>query len=553
MYSNTNYYSKGMMPMRTGTVSAFWNKWTKLIQVNDAKRNFSLKTRDCHDQQAPFYENQETITEITHEDHDISQIQDGFWTFKIKFTGRLTGIDKSFNDPNHLVKVFVGFKSSNQVFDRGQFLLDGHSIGYQQNEMTREGFAYANLKSYNEKKTRKYIHSLYENVSNLSTSVCGEYLDVDEFKDGQPHEFEMKLIVPFTDLLALQAFAEFPNQEVGQLAFKGYFTSKGMVYTFISPAVVNNYKSVVEGKPVDVDVIDANTNANFDHKFIQCGVHSNGICNCNYEQTTKNNITFTKLNTSSGQVSFDITNMQIMELKSNMPGYKISEAAKSAIHSVFQRGVYIPSQQLDFHTFPLQPSSIGINTTNNIPISNLTCLSIMFPRHDQDYTVFENPCYNNLQLSINGRNFPDETIDTTDARFLQYQLEASELDGANQCTKEYEDSIIMAKNDTDGTRYKNCLSDCTGFMWNVQLERGSAGYCFDGFDSDGLNVPVQIRGQPIVMGKNDTYYNVNPEGTLHPPQIQMWLCRDTYFIVKTGVMKYVSVGSPRGSQSDERV
>ena len=73
----------------------------------------------------------------------------------------------------------------------------------------------------------------------------------------------------------------------------------------------------------------------------------------------------------------------------------------------------------------------------------------------------------------------------------------SDLDGSIQCTKEYEDSIIQAKNYSDGNRYKNCLSDITGFMWNVQLERGGAGFCYDGFDSNGLNVPIQIRGQPI--------------------------------------------------------
>ena len=100
----------------------------------------------------------------------------------------------------------------------------------------------------------------------------------------------------------------------------------------------------------------------------------------------------------------------------------------------------------------------------------------MFPRHDQDYTVFENPCYNNLQLTINGRNVPDETLDTTEARFLHYQ--------------------------------------------------------------------------PFYSGDNDTYYNVDADGTTHPPQIQMWLCRDTYFIASTDSMRYISTGSPEGSQAE---
>ena len=86
---------------------------------------------------------------------------------------------------------------------------------------------------------------MYENVSVYSSNVCIEYLNVDDYKDGLTHDFTLKLNVPFCDLLALQAFAEFPNQEVGQLAFKGYFNHKGMVYTFINPSTVKDYKEVL--------------------------------------------------------------------------------------------------------------------------------------------------------------------------------------------------------------------------------------------------------------------------------------------------------------------
>ena len=33
---------------------------------------------------------------------------------------------------------------------------------------------------------------------------------------------------------------------------------------------------------------------------------------------------------------------------------------------------------------------------------------------------------------------------------------------------------------------KNCLSDGTSFMFNIQTERNGAGYCYDGYDSNGL-------------------------------------------------------------------
>ena len=173
----------------------------------------------------------------------------------------------------------------------------------------------------------------------------------------------------------------------------------------------------------------------------------------------------------------------------------------------------------------------------------------MFPKHDNDYTVFENPCYDNLQLTVNGRNLPDEVVNTQGARFLQYQLIASDLSGGLECTKEFEDSIVMAKNTSDGTRYSNGLSDATSFMFNVQCERNNAGYTFDGFDSNGQNIPIQLKGNPIFTGSNDTYYNVNEEGTQHPPPPQIWLCRDTYFVASVNGLQYVKTGSPEGSQA----
>ena len=107
-------------------------------------------------------------------------------------------------------------------------------------------------------------------------------------------------------------------------------------------------------------------------------------------------------------------------------------------------------------------------------ITNCTCISIMFPKHDNDYPVFENPVYNNVQLTVNVKHLANEPASTQGARFLQYQLIASDLAGGLHPTKEYENSIIMARNDSSGVRYKNCLSGGTSFMFNIQTERNGA-------------------------------------------------------------------------------
>ena len=238
--------------------------------------------------------------------------------------------------------------------------------------------------------------------------------------------------------------------------------------------------------------------------------------------------------------------MTVLSLKSNMYGFNVGEESLNKIYETFRTPQIIPSQYLEYNAFPIAATAAGIQSTINMPVSNCSCISIMFPKNDNDYTVFENPVYDNVQLTINGRNLPDEVVSTQGARFLQYQLIASDLSGGLQATKEYEDSIVMAKNTNDGTRYVNSLSDGTSFMFNVQCERNNAGYTFDGFDSMGQNIPIQLKGNPIYTGINDTYYNVDASGNKHPPPPQIWLCRDTYFVADINGLRYVGVGTPEG-------
>jgi hypothetical protein len=235
-----------------------------------------------------------------------------------------------------------------------------------------------------------------------------------------------------------------------------------------------------------------------------------------------------------------------------MFGFGVGSESLQKIYNLFSTPQVIPSQQLDYNAFPIAATTAGIQSTINMPVSNTTCISIMWPKHDNDYTVFENPMYNNLQLTVNGRNIPDEVVSSQGARFLQQQLIASDLSGGLECTQEFENSIVMAKNDTSsGIRYNNALTDATCFMWNVQCERNNAGYTFDGIDSNGQNIAIQIKGQPIYTGDNDTYYNVDgPSSTTHPPPPQIWCCRDTYFLVSTQGIKYIAYGDPEGSQTN---
>ena len=87
-------------------------------------------------------------------------------------------------------------------------------------------------------------------------------------------------------------------------------------------------------------------------------------------------------------------------------------------------------------------------------------------------------------------------------------------------------------------------------MLNIQTERSGAGWCFDDLDSGGMNVQIEPKGNPLYTGSNDTYYNVDSAGTVHPPlPPQFWLCCDTYFMMSTQGMKYYRDRTPEGSQA----
>ena len=537
LYNNAQYKNE---TMDQGSVIEYYKKLKDIISTNDGTRSFIIRTEDCHDQNAPFNQSQETRLRITHSDHMISQITEGFINFKIKLTIQLSKDIQTthVNDTEKLGKIFVGFKSSNQLLDQLQIYSNNLSTGYQQNECCREGFCYSTIKPYSEKKTRKYTHSLYENVSDYSQSVCGTYVDLVDIMDGQKHDVEFEMNLPFEDMLALQAFDLYPNRIVGDIEIRFYVKPAGLVYCQVDPRKIKEVKEFMEDSTI------ASTFKSipiFKHGFTQIGNDSKiAALNVGSDKS---------ITPTTESITLSCLGLTVTACKSNMFGFGVKESTLQAIEQMFSEPVSIPSQQLDYNAFPTASTAAGVQGTMNSPLSNITSITVVFPKHANDYTCFDNPIYHNLQLTINGKNYPDEPVSTLGARFLQYQLVASELDGGIQCTKEFEDSLTMPKNKDDGTRFKNTLSDASSFMLNIQTERSRGGYLFDGLDSNGQNVPIQIRGQPIHSGDGDTYFNCDETGKNHPPPPQVFFCRDTYFTVDIhdGLVYHLK-GCPPGSQ-----
>jgi hypothetical protein len=157
-----------------------------------------------------------------------------------------------------------------------------------------------------------------------------------------------------------------------------------------------------------------------------------------------------------------------------------------------------------------------------------------------------------MYLKVDERMIPNQPYSTTGARFLQEQLIINDLDGNLQSTKEFTNSIIKSRNAPNGKRYLNSLSDDTAFFSTFELERGDAGYAFDGYNSNG-SVNTLLKGNARYKGADNTYLypfvdsagqTILSQPNKHAPQL--WLCRDTYCAVRPGRFQYFSRGTPPG-------
>jgi hypothetical protein len=110
------------------------------------------------------------------------------------------------------------------------------------------------------------------------------------------------------------------------------------------------------------------------------------------------------------------------------------------------------------------------------------------------------------------------------------QLQAADLSSFNlEATEEFENSLTIPRaNETQRLRPN---TDLTSFVITIPVERSSGvGLYFDGLDTKGQNVSVEIKGNPIYQGANDTYYDPVGDGSVRPPPPVLAMVQDTFWI-----------------------
>ncbi|KAA6399774.1 MAG: hypothetical protein EZS28_004700 [Streblomastix strix] len=202
-----------------------------------------------------------------------------------------------------------------------------------------------------------------------------------------------------------------------------------------------------------------------------------------------------------------------------MSGYKATDDSLEGVRDFFANRLFVvPAQRVEAWSFPTRTTTTGIRTSQNIPLSHVIDLCLLFPKDARATVCYQNPCQHNMQVTTCGRNFPNMPMNILDLQFFQMQLNASNLDLLIDATVEFEDALKIIRN--TALRRLNPHTDLTSFMITLQQERNSnCALTFDGLDTQNQNVSVEFRGAPIYQGETDCYYNVDLRSKRPFPQI----------------------------------
>jgi hypothetical protein len=223
---------------------------------------------------------------------------------------------------------------------------------------------------------------------------------------------------------------------------------------------------------------------------------------------------------------------------STIMGFPLKDSVKTALASYYREVPFVvPSECIFIQTFSTGPSPSGLNCSMTIPLINAKEVIALFPRTANDLTVFRNPEYRSLMITMLNRNFPQKGAHTNSTEFYRLELESCNLDTALTPTQSFENSYLKKVCPTFPIRQR-CTSDDTDFLFIFNLERQSS----NAFFSDPVNSSnetIQLTGAPQNQTiDGDVYYYLNAENDTDPvynntPPI-LAIVSDSFWFFSTG-------------------
>jgi hypothetical protein len=442
---------------------------------------------------------------------------------------------------------FLGFKNATDCIDSYRIQHNGVDIGStMQNKASLESFLHSQVKPHTEKSNKRGSYSLWEDVVKADESVCGVYLTY-EYLASQlsPTNNQIKVTFPvtigFDMLLPLQGFNLFPNCIFGDLSLVIKTNPNALVWCCTDPTLyIPDLSQVSIGPDVSNDLLDAYSTAIrrivplgsswYDRRFTQFRVP--GLARSNV-YIKASDVT---ANFKSAPLRIDPDTLITLDVQSTITGFSLKDSVRQAFAQYYASVPFvIPSERIFIQSFSTGPTQSGLNAAMTIPLNNAKEVAVLFPRNANDLTVFRNPQYRHMMVTMLNRNFPQKGADTNSTEFYRLELESCNLDTILPPTQSFENSYLKKVTSAKPLRQR-CTEDDTDFLMLFNLERQSS----NAFFSDPVNSAsetITLTGSPQEQGLGDIYYDISSENSdaiINTSYPILCMVSDTFWFLSTG-------------------
>ncbi|KAA6390667.1 MAG: hypothetical protein EZS28_013809 [Streblomastix strix] len=388
---------------------------------NDGEHHYSIIEIKSESQMPALFD-KEILISLSVIDHDVTQIQNSFisivLTANVQFDNKFDGYEEAYKDGTVL---FIGLKSASQVIREYTIYHRGRTIdGTLQNDSTTEQFIYNTIKQRSEKNNKKHIHSLYENIHKYDISACGTYVTIRKIEEAIKDQISVpytmpirfRLSIPLDDILVFSGFTDYHNSLFGDQKIKFKINPNAFVFAQVNPTInmakyyiMNKTDLMASGpdKLQNIDLLFRNWSLGYQYtkQFTQMGCTADLITKISIEQVTDSGLK--NLMFSISPVTLSIKNYVVTEVTANMSGYKATGDSLQRVREFYaNRPFVVTSQRVEAWSFPTNATTTGIRTSQNIPLFHVIDLCLIFPKDARTTTCYENPCYNNMQVTTCG-------------------------------------------------------------------------------------------------------------------------------------------------------
>ena len=455
------------------TVKQFADYKAKLFDRNGGDRSFSILTEQCYDKVCPFGPNEETNIRITHPLHDVHQLQDTFLYLEF----RLQGVGgPNVNGRPWQTTYFLGWKDASQIFKTLKVYSNNAETGYFQRDCAKEGL----LKSL-ETPNEQCLSRLYENSDCNQVyereSCCGAYILINS---NRSFDVSFQVILPISSLLAFENIKDIfaPALDI-TLKFSLNFESLSLGVVRYGKLRVQNYNN--ENKYL---------NRTGSYHLPCYAAYAGGAC-------------------ARGSLKLTCTRCTC-----ECYGYTVPPSVKQNLFQMSQQPLVIPCRKLEIVTMPDKFKGTTNSYTSVIhhSLDNVRKILIMNNHMRRlTFTVY--------QLYIDGQLYPASD-------YMQY-LSKEQARYAASYVRNLNPKGTIKKGLVNNIVCNDDRNNFLDFSLPFQLKRNNKYDVYDGKDSGGTQVPLEVRLQT----ENNLVFDTT---------VELWLIRDCAWILDANGLRFVN-------------